>query len=132
KFRITENLGEKDYLLVNADDESMNDWMSNKNIKATKLSFSRIDDNRAAYADEINFNINYPDKFNMKVEQLALAGKHNVSNSLAAALNGNILKLSKNIIKDSLMEFDAVDHRLEPEISVHGINFINDSKATNV
>lgn len=132
KFRITENQTEKDYFLFNADDEIINDLMSNKNIKATKLGFSLIDDNHAAYADEINFNINYPDKFNMKVEQLALAGKHNVSNSLAAALNGNILKLRKNIIKDSLMEFDAVEHRLEPVISVHGINFINDSKATNV
>ena len=132
KFRIAENQDENDYFIYNADDEIVVKCMKNKNIKAKKLGYSLLDEKQAAYADEINFNINYPDKFNMKVEELALIGKHNISNSLAGALNGNLLKLRKNIIKDSLMDFDAIEHRLERVLSIHGINFINDSKATNV
>lgn len=132
KFRITENQTQEDYFIFNADDEIILELMNKKEIKAKKLGFSLLDQNQAAFADEKTIYMNYPDKFNMTVSELALAGKHNVSNSLAAALNGNILKLRKEIIKDSLMEFDAVEHRLEPVISVHGIKFINDSKATNV
>ncbi|MDG4945039.1 UDP-N-acetylmuramoyl-L-alanine--D-glutamate ligase [Weeksellaceae bacterium KMM 9713] len=132
KLRIAKNQTEEDYFIFNADDEITSELLKETNIKAQKLGFSLIDEKQAAFADDINFNINHPDKFNMTVEELALNGKHNVSNSLAAAMNGNILKLRKSIIKDSLMEFDAVEHRLESVISVHGIEFINDSKATNV
>ena len=132
KLRIAKNQTEEDYFIFNADDEITSELLKDTNIKAQKLGFSLTDEKQAAFANDINFNINYPDKFNMTVEELALNGKHNVSNSLAAAMNGNILKLRKSIIKDSLMEFDAVEHRLESVISVHGIEFINDSKATNV
>ena len=132
KLRIAKNQTEEDFFIYNADDEIISELLKENNIKAQKLGFSLTDEKQAAYADDINFNINYPDKFNMTVEELALNGKHNVSNSLAAAMNGNILKLRKSVIKDSLMEFDAVEHRLESVISVHGIEFINDSKATNV
>lgn len=132
KLRIAKNQTEEDFFIYNADDEIIPELLKENNIKAQKLGFSLTDEKQAAYADDINFNINYPDKFNMTVEELALNGKHNVSNSLAAAMNGNILKLRKSVIKDSLMEFDAVEHRLESVISVHGIEFINDSKATNV
>lgn len=132
KLRIAKNQTEEDYFIYNADDEIISELLKENNIKAQKLGFSLTDEKQAAFANDINFNINYPDKFNMTVEELALNGKHNVSNSLAAAMNGNILKLRKSIIKDSLMEFDAVEHRLESVISVHGIEFINDSKATNV
>ncbi|MDG4950121.1 UDP-N-acetylmuramoyl-L-alanine--D-glutamate ligase [Weeksellaceae bacterium KMM 9724] len=132
KLRIAKNQTEDDYFIFNADDEITSELLKDTKIKAQKLGFSLTDEKQAAFADDINFNINHPDKFNMTVEELALNGKHNVSNSLAAAMNGNILKLRKSIIKDSLMEFDAVEHRLESVISVHGIEFINDSKATNV
>lgn len=132
KLRIAKNQTEEDYFIYNADDQIISELLKENNIKAQKLGFSLTDEKQAAFANDINFNINYPDKFNMTVEELALNGKHNVSNSLAAAMNGNILKLRKSIIKDSLMEFDAVEHRLESVISVHGIEFINDSKATNV
>ncbi|CAI9428862.1 UDP-N-acetylmuramoylalanine--D-glutamate ligase [Candidatus Ornithobacterium hominis] len=68
----------------------------------------------------------------MNLEEISLMGERNVSNSLAGALNRNILRLRKKIIQESLTDFDAVEHRLESVISVHGIQFINDSKATNI
>lgn len=68
----------------------------------------------------------------MNLDEISLIGKHKASSSLAGALNGNILKLRKKIIQESLTDFDAVEHRLEPVISVHGIQFINDSKAINI
>lgn len=132
KLNIAKNQTENDFFIYNTDDQMISELLAETPIKAQKLGFSLEDEKQAAYADDTNFNINYPDKFNMTVEELALNGKHNVSNSLAAALNGSIFKLRKEIIKDSLTEFDAVEHRLEPVISVHGIQFINDSKATNV
>lgn len=132
KFRIAENQTEEDYFIYNADDSITLETMKRKTIKAKKLGFSLEDNTQAAYADDINFNINYPEDLNMKVEELSLLGKHNVSNSLAGALNANILKIRKQTIKDSLTDFDAVEHRLEKVLSIHGINFINDSKATNV
>ena len=132
KFNITANQDENDYFIFNADDPVTNEIIDRKNIRAQKIAFSLTDNTQAAYADEINFNINYPDNFNMKVEEIALMGKHNVSNSLAAALTANVFKMRKDIMKDSLSDFDAVEHRLEKVHKVHGIQFINDSKATNV
>ena len=68
----------------------------------------------------------------MNIQQLALQGKHNIYNSMAAAISTRVLDLSKEVIKESLIDFKNVEHRLERVIKVHGIEFINDSKATNV
>jgi UDP-N-acetylmuramoylalanine--D-glutamate ligase len=68
----------------------------------------------------------------MNIQQLALQGKHNIYNSMAAAISSRILDLSKEVIRESLVDFKNVEHRLERVIKVHGIEFINDSKATNV
>ena len=132
KFRITQNQDENDFFIYNADDPVTNKTMKTKQIQAKKLGFSLTDQNQAAFADEINFNINYPDNFNMKVEEIALIGKHNISNSLASAMTANVFRIRKAVMKDSLMDFDAVEHRMEKTLKVHGIQFINDSKATNV
>ncbi|MDO5656256.1 MAG: UDP-N-acetylmuramoyl-L-alanine--D-glutamate ligase [Flavobacteriaceae bacterium] len=132
KFRISENQSSDEFFIYNADDEITNEIIKTKGILAKKLGFSLKDETQAAYADDINFNINYPDKFTMKVEEIALMGKHNVSNSLASALTANIFKIRKKAMQDSLIDFDAVEHRLEKVLKVHGIQFINDSKATNV
>ena len=68
----------------------------------------------------------------MNIQQLALQGKHNIYNSMAAAISARILDLNKDLIRESLIDFKNVEHRLERVIKVHGIEFINDSKATNV
>jgi len=68
----------------------------------------------------------------MSIHELALKGRHNTYNSMAAALAGKVLNIRKEVIRESLADFQGVEHRLEPVITVCGINFINDSKATNV
>ena len=72
------------------------------------------------------------DMFEMSLSDLALKGKHNTYNSMAAGITGSVLKIRKPVIRESLMDFTGVEHRLERFIKVHGIEFINDSKATNV
>lgn len=132
KFKITANQKEDDFFIYNADDELIKEIIKTKNIKAKCLGYSLTNESQSAYSDLDKINIKYPESFEMKVEELGLTGEHNVSNSLAAALNGNILKLRKKIIRDSLTDFEAVEHRLEKVLSIQGIQFINDSKATNV
>ncbi len=68
----------------------------------------------------------------MSIYDLALKGKHNIYNSMAAGIAGEVLRIRKDTIRESLSDFQGVEHRLEPVIKVHGIQFINDSKATNV
>jgi UDP-N-acetylmuramoylalanine--D-glutamate ligase len=68
----------------------------------------------------------------MSLDELGLKGKHNIYNSMAAGITGSVLKIRKDIIRESLMSFKGVEHRLENFIKVHGIEFINDSKATNI
>ena len=70
--------------------------------------------------------------FSMSVNELALRGRHNTYNSMAAGIAGSVLKIRKEVIREALMDFQSVEHRLEPVLKVHGIEFINDSKATNV
>jgi UDP-N-acetylmuramoylalanine--D-glutamate ligase len=68
----------------------------------------------------------------MSVEEVVLKGRHNTYNSMAAGIAGNVLKIRNDVIREALMDFQGVEHRLEMVLKVHGINFINDSKATNV
>jgi UDP-N-acetylmuramoylalanine--D-glutamate ligase len=68
----------------------------------------------------------------MTIHDLALKGRHNIYNSMAAAIAGKVLNIRKDVIRESLADFQGVEHRLEPVITVCGIDFINDSKATNV
>ena len=68
----------------------------------------------------------------MSIHELALKGRHNTYNSMAAAIAGKVLNIRKDVIRESLADFQSVEHRMEPVIKVSGISFINDSKATNV
>jgi UDP-N-acetylmuramoylalanine--D-glutamate ligase len=87
----------------------------------------------AAFVQDNELIVDYPNKTNlMTIHELALKGRHNVYNSMAAALAGKVLNIRKEVIRESLADFQGVEHRLEPVITVCGINFINDSKATNV
>ncbi|MCD6366879.1 MAG: UDP-N-acetylmuramoyl-L-alanine--D-glutamate ligase, partial [Bacteroidales bacterium] len=90
-------------------------------------------ENQAGYFEnnQIKININQ-NQFNMSIYELALQGKHNIYNSMAAAITSNVLKIRKDSVRESLMHFKGVEHRLEYVIKVHGIQFVNDSKATNV
>jgi UDP-N-acetylmuramoylalanine--D-glutamate ligase len=87
----------------------------------------------AAYIENDELIVDYPNKTEiMTIHEFALKGRHNTYNSMAAAIAGKILYIRKEVIRESLADFQGVEHRLEPVITVCGINFINDSKATNV
>ncbi|PQL95763.1 UDP-N-acetylmuramoyl-L-alanine--D-glutamate ligase [Apibacter adventoris] len=135
KFKITQNQNEKDYFIYNLDDEITQKWLQNNHTKAHLLPFSLKEKvEEGAYSDQKNIYIttNTEDALKMKIEDLALIGKHNVANSMAAGIAGKISKIKNEFIKQSLADFEAVEHRLEFVLKINGINFINDSKATNV
>ena len=130
KLRISMNQNKEDLLIYNEDDITIR-----KNIKtnARRVPFTlknQIKGEGAFYKDDkININLN---NNKMTIQELALQGRHNIYNSMAAAITGRILDVKNDIIRQSMLDFQNVEHRLEFVLSVHGIDFVNDSKATNV
>jgi UDP-N-acetylmuramoylalanine--D-glutamate ligase len=135
KFRITQNLSEDEFFVFCSDDEITVKELEKIVIKAKELPFAlKKKDKEVAYIDdEDRLRIEYGTKdISMSVQDLALKGKHNQYNSMAAGITGSVLKIRNELIRESLMDFQGVEHRLEKVLTVHGIQFINDSKATNV
>jgi len=134
KFRITQNMGKSDFLIYWQGDPIIKAELAKKPYGMTLLPFSdEIKEGMTAYIDNDELIIDYPNKTNlMTIHELALKGRHNTYNSMAAAIAGKVLNIRKEVIRESLADFQGVEHRLEPVITVCGINFINDSKATNV
>ena len=138
KFRITQNQTKTDAFVYCDDDEVMKEFIKHHDIKAQKVPFSikhKIEGD-GAYLNENQITLNYKNQNQnpliMTIEQLALQGKHNVYNSMAASLAARIVDVRKETIRESLQDFQNVEHRLEFVASINGIEFINDSKATNV
>jgi UDP-N-acetylmuramoylalanine--D-glutamate ligase len=132
KLRITKNQDKNDYLIYCSDDQNITKYLKQENTNLLPFSILKEHQKGACLVDdELNININ-KNPFKMNIQQLALQGKHNIYNSMAAAISSRILDLSKEVIRESLVDFKNVEHRLERVIKVHGIEFINDSKATNV
>jgi len=135
KFRITQNLSEDEFFVFCSDDEITINELERIVLKAKELPFAlKKKTKEIAYIDEYdNLRVEYGDSpFIMPVKDLSLSGKHNRYNSMAAGITGNVLNIRKDLIRESLMDFQGVEHRLEKVLKVHGIHFINDSKATNV
>jgi len=135
KFRITQNLSEDEFFVFCSDDEITVYELERIVLKAKELPFAlKKKTKEVAYIDEYdNLRVEYGDSpFIMPVKDLALSGKHNRYNSMAAGITGNVLNIRKDLIRESLMDFQGVEHRLEKVLKVHGVHFINDSKATNV
>jgi len=134
KFRITQNQSKSEYLIYWADDPVIKSALEEKEYPVTRLPFSTTTiPDMSAYLENDEIIIDYQHKTNlMTIHDLALKGRHNVFNSMAAALAGKVLGIRKDIIRESLADFQGVEHRLEPVITVCGINFVNDSKGTNV
>ena len=134
KFRITQNQTSSEYLIYWADDPIIKAELTKKEYGMTMLPFSDTTrENMVAYIENNELILDYQNKTNlMTIHELALKGRHNIYNSMAAAIAGKVLNIRKEIIRESLADFQGVEHRLEPVITVCGINFINDSKATNV
>lgn len=133
KFRITENQDENDYFIYNLDDPKTMEMIDQMNIRAHRKPFTMMDATNEAYANNELFRVSDSNgDFTMLVNDLGLIGKHNVSNSLAAAVAAKIIEINNEDLRKSLSDFKSVEHRLEPVLTIGGIDFINDSKATNV
>jgi UDP-N-acetylmuramoylalanine--D-glutamate ligase len=135
KFRITQNLTEDEYFVFCSDDEITIKELEKIVSKAEQLPFAyQKKEMDVAWVDEEErMHIEFDEvDFSMSVHELSLKGRHNTYNSMAAGIAGNVLKIRNDVIREALMDFQGVEHRLETVMKVHGINFINDSKATNV
>ncbi|HSD06977.1 UDP-N-acetylmuramoyl-L-alanine--D-glutamate ligase [Flavobacterium sp.] len=134
KFRITMNQTEEDFLIYDANDEAIAEWLKNNKVKAKLIPFSLTDEySEGAYLknNKMEVKINQ-EEFIMDTEHISLEGKHNLKNAMAAASVSNILKIRKSTIRESMSNFQGVEHRLEKVLKIQNVQYINDSKATNV
>ena len=132
-MRITQNQTEQDAFIFWNDDPIIKRELEHYKLRARLLPFAEVKGNGAiAYADEGEYVIEQPTPFNMEQDDLALRGKHNLYNSLAAGITAKIAGVSDEQLRKSLSDFAGVEHRLEKAGRVRGIDFVNDSKATNV
>lgn len=134
KFRIVLNQTKTDYLIYDADDEVIVNWLANNTIESQLLPFSltkKIEN--GAYLENENIVITIDnDKIIMPSNKLTLEGKHNLKNAMAASTVAHLLKIRKQTIRESLENFQGVEHRLEHVLKINKVQYINDSKATNV
>jgi len=134
KFRITQNQRQQDAFIYCADDELT--MLQLEHLRPTMQChpFSiRRKEGMSAWLEDDQLCIQTKNQpFNMSIHDLALQGKHNLYNSMAAGISGRILDIRKDIVRESFSDFENIEHRLEFVTTVHGIDFINDSKATNV
>ncbi|MFI2742699.1 UDP-N-acetylmuramoyl-L-alanine--D-glutamate ligase [Zhouia sp. PK063] len=134
KFRITMNQTSEDYLIYDADDEVITNWLQTHEVKATLLPFSiekKVEQGAYLENNKIIVTID-KDQFSMSTDSLALEGKHNTKNAMAAATVAQLLKIRKATIRESLENFQGAEHRLEKVLKIQNVQYINDSKATNV
>jgi len=134
KFRITQNQTEEDYFIYDGDDKMIEDWLKNNPIKAHKIPFSitkNLENGVSIQDKTMKINIDN-NQFTMDTTHMALEGKHNLKNAMAATSVARILQIRKHTIRESLSNFQGADHRLEKVMKVQNVLYINDSKATNV
>lgn len=134
KFRITMNQTEDDYLLYDADDEATNEWFKTHTTKAKLIPFSLTKTfSEGAYIknNKMEIKINR-EELTMDTEYIALEGKHNMKNAMAATSVAKLMQIRKATIRESLSNFQGVEHRLEKVLKIQNVQYINDSKATNV
>ena len=128
KFRITKNQTKKDILIYNTDDSVVNRIQT----KAKKIPISLLNKQSEGgfiYQNELIIKLNNQ---TMTIQELALQGKHNIFNSMAASIAARVFEVEDSVIRQSMIDFQSLEHRLEHVLTVHGIDFINDSKATNI
>ena len=134
KFRITMNQTESDYLIYDADDEASTEWLKNNKTKAKLIPFSltkSFDEGASINNNKMEIKINQ-EEFTMETEYIALEGKHNMKNAMAASSVAKLMQIRNATIRESLSNFQGVEHRLEKVLKIQNVQYINDSKATNV
>ena len=134
KFRIVRNLRPEDCFIFDSDDEITINHLDKIVTEAKKLPFTQKDKvEQGAYLEDGRIVIKYEDEeCDIYLKELSLGGIHNVYNSMAAALAAKATGIDNEVIRESLETFKPIEHRLEPVMSVGGVLYINDSKATNV
>ena len=133
KFRVIQNQRKEDWFIYNADDPIIATEIKKRKPTMRCAPFSiKQEVQLGAFATNEQLIININKQFNMSIHELALKGKHNTQNALAAGIAARILEIRKDVVRESLQDFTNVEHRLEFVAKVNGIEFINDSKATNI
>jgi len=134
KFRITMNQTAADYLIYDADNSEIEKWLNNNKVKAQLLPFSvkrRLE--KGAYIKDKQLVLTLENnQFTMPIATLGLQGQHNQKNAMAASTVATLLKIRKSTIRESLENFQGVEHRLEKVLKINNVMYVNDSKATNV
>ena len=133
KMRIIQNQTAEDSFIYWNDDPVIKKELEKFDVHAVCYPFSELKENGSiGYIEEGQYKIEKPEPFNMEQEDLSLTGRHNIYNSLAAGIASDISGIKKENIRKSLSNFPGVEHRLEKVCKVAGVQYINDSKATNV
>lgn len=134
KFRITMNQTKEDFLIYDADDDAIAEWLKTNTTKAKLIPFSltkTFSEGAFIKNNKMEISINQ-EEFTMDTEYIALEGKHNMKNAMAATSVAKLMQIRKSTIRESLSNFQGVEHRLEKVLKIQNIQYINDSKATNV
>lgn len=137
KFKITKNQDAKDILITNKDDTEITNYLATNPINARTIYFTMSEQTNlntdGAFIDNEQLNINYDgERTSMSIHDLSVQGKHNQYNSMAAGISARTAGIRSAKIRESFLTFEGIAHRLEFVASVRGVDFINDSKATNV
>ena len=134
KFRILQNQTAADFFIYNADDATITSQLKQFQTTTQLLPFSmNVAQNPGGFADQKQLYINInKQQLTMSIHELALKGKHNTQNALAAGIAARLVEIRTDIVRESLQDFVNVEHRMEFVAKVNGIEFINDSKATNI
>jgi len=134
KFRITRNMSDEDCFIFCSDDEITINHLNKIVIKAQQLPFTqKTEVSQGAFVKDDRIIVRYKEQeCDMYLQELALGGKHNIYNSMAAALAAKAMEIDNEAIREGLATFQAVEHRLEKVLSIKDVLYINDSKATNV
>ncbi|WP_140484863.1 UDP-N-acetylmuramoyl-L-alanine--D-glutamate ligase [Flavobacterium sp. GSA192] len=134
KFRITMNQTEEDYLIYDADDEAISEWLQKNKTRAKLIPFSltKTFEEGAFIKNNTMEAIINQEEFQMETAAIALEGKHNFKNAMAATSVAKLMQIRKATIRESLSNFQGVEHRLEKVLKIQNVQYINDSKATNV
>ena len=134
KFRITRNLRPEDCFIFDSDDEITIDHLNKIILSAKRLPFTQKGEvEQGAYLKDDKIIVKYEDEeCDIYLKELALGGKHNIYNSMAAAIAAKASGIDNKVIRESLATFQPIEHRLEPVLSIKDVLYINDSKATNV
>ncbi len=133
KFKITQNMTPNDSFIYCMDDEITSNYLKDLKLEAEVIPFTQKQKvEKGGYTENENLIVKYNDGYSMLQNNLSLKGKHNIYNSLAAAITAKIVNIDNDIIRESLSSIKGVSHRLEDVPSTNGITYINDSKATNV